>query len=145
MQQGEKNSLLDNVCLSVSDRRHIKKGAVDLDKSREVCSFRCANLKRTKMLLTKEQISEQMRKQMRKHAEEKNGLHDLMEIMLESMMVAERGEFLAEHPGNKGNGYRPGHSCGKGKKLEFRIPSGARDNKMMVMSQTGILSQQLRI
>lgn len=30
---------------------------------------------------------------MRKHAEKKNGLHDLMEIMLESMMVAERGEF----------------------------------------------------
>ena len=70
------------------------------------------------MLLTKEQISEQMRK----HAEKKNGLHDLMEIMLESMMVAERGEFLAEHPGNKGNGYRPGHSYGQGKKLEFRIP-----------------------
>ena len=46
-----------------------------------------------------EQISEQMRK----HAEKKNGLHDLMEIMLESMMVAERGEFLAENPGNKGN------------------------------------------
>ena len=70
------------------------------------------------MLLTKEQISEQMRK----HAEKKNGLHDLMEIMLESMMVAERGEFLAENPGNKGNGYRPGHSYGQGKKLEFRIP-----------------------
>ena len=48
------------------------------------------------MLLTKKQISEQMRK----HAEKKNGLHDLMEIMLESMMVAERGEFLAENPGN---------------------------------------------
>ncbi len=70
------------------------------------------------MLLTKEQISEQMRK----HAEKKNGLHDLMEIMLESMMVAERGEFLSENPGNKGNGYRPGHSYGQGKKLEFRIP-----------------------
>ena len=36
-------------------------------------------------------------------------------------MVAERGEFLAENPGNKGNGYRPGHSYGRGKKLEFRI------------------------
>lgn len=73
------------------------------------------------MLLTKEQISEQMRK----HAEKKNGLHDLMEIMLESMMVAERGEFLSENPGNKGNGYRPGHSYGQGKKLEFRIPRDA--------------------
>ena len=38
------------------------------------------------MLLTKEQISEQMCK----HAQQKNGLHDLMEIMIESMMVAER-------------------------------------------------------
>lgn len=70
------------------------------------------------MLLTKGQISEQMRK----HAEKKNGLHDLMEIMIESMMVAERGEFLAENPGNKGNGYRPGSTYGQGRKLEFRIP-----------------------
>ena len=70
------------------------------------------------MLLTKEQISEQMRK----HAEKKNGFHDLMEIMLESMMFAERGKFLSENPGNKGNGYRPGHSYGQGKRLEFRIP-----------------------
>lgn len=70
------------------------------------------------MLLTKEQISEQMRK----HAEKKNGLHDLMEIMLESMMVAERGEFLADNPGNKGNGYRPGSTYGQGRKPEFRIP-----------------------
>ena len=33
-----------------------------------------------------------------------------------------RGEFLAENPGNKGNGYRPRHSYGQRKKLEFRIP-----------------------
>ncbi len=38
------------------------------------------------MLLVKEQISAQMRK----HAEKKNGLHDSMEIMIESMMVDER-------------------------------------------------------
>lgn len=38
---------LDTVSLSVSERRH-KKGPVDLDKSREVCSFRRPNLKRTK-------------------------------------------------------------------------------------------------
>ena len=38
------------------------------------------------MLLTKEQISEQMCT----HAQKKNGLHDLMEIMLESMMIVER-------------------------------------------------------
>ena len=44
------------------------------------------------MHFTKVQISELMRK----HAEKENGLHDLMEIMLESMMVAERSEFLRE-------------------------------------------------
>jgi transposase-like protein len=70
------------------------------------------------MHLTKVQISELMRK----HAEKENGLHDLMEIMLESMMVAERGEFLRDNPDNKGNGYRPGHTYGQGRKLEFRIP-----------------------
>ena len=43
---------------------------------------------------TKEQLSEVMCK----HAEKENGLHDLLEIMLESLMVAERSEFLHEHP-----------------------------------------------
>ena len=57
------------------------------------------------MDLTKLQLSELMCK----HAAKGNGLHDLMEIMIESMMVAERGEFLADNPGNKGNGYRPAH------------------------------------
>ncbi len=70
------------------------------------------------MHFTKVQISELIRK----HAEKENGLHDLMEIMLESMMVAERGEFLRDNSNNKGNGYRPGHTYGQGKKLEFRIP-----------------------
>lgn len=70
------------------------------------------------MDLTKSQLSELMCK----HAAKGNGLHDLMEIMIESMMVAERGEFLAENPGNKGNGYRPGSTYGQGRKLEFRIP-----------------------
>ena len=70
------------------------------------------------MHFTKVQISELMRK----HAEKENGLHDLMEIMLESMMVAERSEFLHENPQNKGNGYRLGHAYGQGRKLEFRIP-----------------------
>lgn len=70
------------------------------------------------MVLTKEQISELMRK----HIEKENGLHDLMEIMLESMMVAERSEFLSDSPSNKGNGYRPGTAYGHGRKLEFRIP-----------------------
>ena len=68
---------------------------------------------------TKEQLSEVMCK----HGEKENGLHDLLEIVLESLMVAERGEFLREQEEhNKGNGYRFGHTYGHGKKLEFRIP-----------------------
>ena len=70
------------------------------------------------MNFTKEQISELMRK----HAQKKNGLHDILEIMIESMMVAERGEFLSENHGDKGNGFRPGHTYGHGRRLEFRIP-----------------------
>ena len=43
--------------------------------------------------------------------------------MLESMMVAERGEYLRGiDDGNKGNGYRLGHTYGHGRRLEFRIP-----------------------
>ena len=61
------------------------------------------------MHFTKVQISELMRK----HAAKENGLHDLMEIMLESMMVAKCGEFLRENPRNKGNGYRLGHAYKK--------------------------------
>ena len=70
------------------------------------------------MQLTKVQLSELMCK----HSQRENGLQDLLEIMLESMMVAERGEFLRESPSNKGNGYRPGHTYGHGRRLEFRIP-----------------------
>ena len=57
-----------------------------------------------------------------KHAQKENGLHDLLEIMIQSMMVAERGVFLSENHGNKGNGFRPGHTYGNGRRLEFRIP-----------------------
>ena len=52
------------------------------------------------MEFTKEQISELMCK----HAEREHGLHDIFEIMLESMMAAERTEFLHDmRDGNKGN------------------------------------------
>lgn len=70
------------------------------------------------MEFTKEQISELVCK----HTERENGLHDLMEMMLESMMIAERREYLLSDIGNKGNGYRLGHTYGQGRKLEFRIP-----------------------
>ena len=72
------------------------------------------------MNFTKEQISEVICK----HAKRENGLQDLMEIMLESMMMAERREYLSDNHdvGNKGNGFRPGSTYGQGRKLTFRIP-----------------------
>ncbi len=72
------------------------------------------------MEFTKEQLSELICK----HSERENGIQDLMEIMLESLMVSERREYLHEEglPGNKGNGYRPGRTYGHGRTLSFRIP-----------------------
>lgn len=70
------------------------------------------------MELSKEQILEVLSK----HVERERGLQDLLEITLESLMLAERNEFLTEYPGNKGNGYRLGRSYGNGRQLEFRIP-----------------------
>ena len=72
------------------------------------------------MDFTKEQLSELICK----HTEKENGLHDLMEIMLESLMVSERREYLQEEgiAGNKCNGYRPGRTYGHGRTLTFRIP-----------------------
>ena len=72
------------------------------------------------MDFTKEQLSELISK----HTEKENGLQDLMEIMLESMMVSERREYLREEglSGNKCNGYRPGRTYGHGRTLTFRIP-----------------------
>ena len=45
------------------------------------------------MMLTKEQLSELICK----HSERENGLQDLLEILLESMMVSERREYLREN------------------------------------------------
>ena len=72
------------------------------------------------MDFTKEQLSELICK----HTEKENGLQDLMEIMLESLMVSERREYLREEglSGNKCNGYRPGRTYGHGRTLTFRIP-----------------------
>ena len=72
------------------------------------------------MEFTKEQLSELICK----HTEKENGLQDLMEIMLESLMVSERREYLQEEglAGNKCNGYRPGRTYGHGRTLTFHIP-----------------------
>ena len=58
------------------------------------------------MVLTKEQLSELICK----HSERENGLQDLLEILLESMMVSERREYLRENStsGNKCQRISPG-------------------------------------
>jgi putative transposase len=70
------------------------------------------------MDFTKEQLSDVFVK----HLERERGLQELMELMIESMMHAERRDFLQAQPGNKGNGFRQGKSYGQGRVLEFRIP-----------------------
>lgn len=70
------------------------------------------------MDFTKEQLSDVFIK----HLDREKGLQDLMELMIESMMQAERRDFLDSQQGNKGNGYRRGKSYGQGRVLEFRIP-----------------------
>jgi transposase-like protein len=70
------------------------------------------------MDFTKEQLSDVFVK----HLDREKGLQDLMELLIESMMRAERRDFLDSQPGNKGNGYRQGKSYGNGRVLEFRIP-----------------------
>ncbi len=70
------------------------------------------------MDFTKEQLSHVFVK----HLERERGLQDLMELLIEGMMRAERRHFLDSDPGNKGNGYCQGKSYGNGRVLEFRIP-----------------------
>ena len=68
---------------------------------------------------------EQLSEVLCKHAERENGLQDLVEIMIDSMMVAERREYLREDglPGDKGNGFRMGHTYGQGRSLrETQFP-----------------------
>jgi transposase-like protein len=70
------------------------------------------------MDFTKEQLSDVFVK----HLERERGLQELMELMIESMMMSERRDFLDSRPGNKVNGFRQGKSYGQGRILEFRIP-----------------------
>lgn len=55
--------------------------------------------------------------------------------MLESLMIAERSEFLVENAGNKGNGYRPGSTYGHGSQGRY---SHLRDeqHKIIVSPET---------
>lgn len=72
------------------------------------------------MDFTKEKLS----KLICKHSEKENGLHDLMEIMLESLMVSKRREYPHEEggAGNKYNGCRPSRTYGHGRTSTFSIP-----------------------
>ena len=53
---------------------------------------------------------------------EKNGLHTVLEMVLNSMMLSERTAFLQGNTDNKGNGYRPFRAFGQGHEFELRIP-----------------------
>lgn len=74
------------------------------------------------MELTKLQI----RQAIATHVDKENGLNDVMEMILESMMRAERNVFLEGSKDNKANGFRPGKTYGNGRILEFRIPRDRR-------------------
>lgn len=68
----------------------------------------------------------QIRQAIATHLDKENGLNDVMELLLESMMKAERNLFLEGNKDNKANGFRPGKTYGNGRILEFRIPRDRR-------------------
>jgi len=52
-----------------------------------------------------------------------NGLNEVLEMFMNSLMYSERESFLKEDQGdNKGNGFRPGQVYGRGRQLQLRIP-----------------------
>ena len=52
-----------------------------------------------------------------------NGLNEVLEIFMNSLMYSERDVFLKSQDGdNKGNGYREGQVYGRGRQLQLRIP-----------------------
>ena len=55
--------------------------------------------------------------------EKENGLNEVLEMLMNTLMHSEREVFLQAQSGeNKGNGYRPGHVYGRGRQLELKIP-----------------------
>jgi len=70
------------------------------------------------MNLTKKQTEEVLSK----FISEENGLHSVLEMVLNSLMISERTTFLSDNSDNKGNGYRQSNVFGHGKQLELRIP-----------------------
>ncbi|HEY0667873.1 MAG TPA: IS256 family transposase [Sphingobacteriaceae bacterium] len=68
----------------------------------------------------------QVRQIVTTHLLKENGFNDVMEIMLEAMMKAERSLFLEGSKDNKANGFRPGKAYGNSRILEFRVPRDRR-------------------
>ncbi len=70
------------------------------------------------MNLTKKQTEEVLSKFLTKE----NGLNEVLEMILNSMMLSERQSFLNTASYNKANGFRTGNVFGYGKQIELRIP-----------------------
>ena len=70
------------------------------------------------MHLTKEQTTEVLSKFISK----KDGLNEVLEMVLNSLMYSERQDFLSDSTNNKGNGYRLAKVFGHGAQLELRVP-----------------------
>ncbi|MEX0812096.1 MAG: IS256 family transposase [Chitinophagales bacterium] len=70
------------------------------------------------MELTKEQTENVLSNFLNK----KNGLNEVLQMMLNAMMKIERKVFLEGGQNNKGNGYRLGKVFGYGSQIELRIP-----------------------
>lgn len=70
------------------------------------------------MNLTKKQTEEVLSNFLVK----KDGLNEVLQMMLNSMMHCERKEFLIESEGNKGNGYRQSNVFGYGHQIGLRVP-----------------------
>ncbi len=55
--------------------------------------------------------------------DKENGLNEVLEMVINSLMVSEREVYLSSNKGvTKGNGYRKGQVFGRGRELELRIP-----------------------
>jgi len=70
------------------------------------------------MELTKKQVESVLSK----FATEENGLHTVLEMVMNSLMISERSVYLTESVNNKGNGYRNASVFGHGHQIELRIP-----------------------
>ena len=65
----------------------------------------------------------QTEKVLNKFLDKENGLNEVLEMVLNSLMNSERASFLSSSKSkNKSNGYRNAHAFGRGRELELLIP-----------------------